>query len=142
MTACPNTLQWQLWTDPTEGSPGWNRKRQTAYYIPIHGGRSVSVSCRVILWADNQTPSLLCSAINRLNNINQFLLIFQHPIQLVIITCSKICAKLISNSPFYYHLKANIPHIICLFLKKNIIVIGSYNSYIALKSFTSSKSHR
>ena len=52
--------------------------------------RSVAVPCAVVLWADHQTPPLLRPFVNRLNNINQLLLILQNPIELIIITRPEI----------------------------------------------------
>ena len=51
---------------------------------------SISVPRRIILRTNHQTPPLLRAPINRLNNINKLLLILQHPIQLVIISCPEI----------------------------------------------------
>lgn len=48
------------------------------------------MSGTVILRTNNQTPPLPCPTINRLNNINQLLLILQYPIQLVVVTRPKI----------------------------------------------------
>ena len=39
---------------------------------------------------NNQTPPLLRTLINRLNNINQLLLILQHPIQLIVVSRAEI----------------------------------------------------
>ena len=50
----------------------------------------VSIPGRIILRTNNQTPPLLRPAINRLDNINQLLLILQHPIQLIIISRPEI----------------------------------------------------
>src|SRR5690242_10604599 len=50
----------------------------------------VSIPRRVILRADDQTPPLLRAAINRLDNINQLLLILEHPIQLVVVSRAEI----------------------------------------------------
>lgn len=41
-------------------------------------------------WTDDQTSPFLGSAVNRFNDINQFLLILQHPIQLVVVSRPKI----------------------------------------------------
>ena len=50
----------------------------------------VSIPGRIILRTNNQPPPLLRPAINRLNNINQLLLILQHPIQLIIVSRPEI----------------------------------------------------
>lgn len=50
--------------------------------IPIPG--------RVILRADHQTPPFLRSTIDCLNDIDKLLLVLQHPVQLVVVTCTKI----------------------------------------------------
>lgn len=50
----------------------------------------VSIPSRIILRTNNQSPPLLRPTINRLDDINQLLLILQHPIQLIIISRSEI----------------------------------------------------
>jgi hypothetical protein len=51
---------------------------------------SVSVSCAVILGADHQTSTLLCSPVNGFNNVDELLLVLQHPVELVVVTSSEI----------------------------------------------------
>lgn len=51
---------------------------------------SVPVPSTIILGTNHQTSPLLCPSINRLNNINKLLFVFQHPIQLIIVSRSKI----------------------------------------------------
>ncbi len=59
----------------------------------------VSISGRIILRTNNQPPPLLRPAINRLNNINQLLLILQHPIQLIIISRAEIAHLYHTHAP-------------------------------------------
>lgn len=51
---------------------------------------SVSVPRAVVLRADHQTSALLRSPVNRLDNVNEFLLILQHPVELVVVTGAEI----------------------------------------------------
>lgn len=46
--------------------------------------------CTVILWADHQTTALLGTPINRLNNIDELLLVLQNPVQLVVVAGTEI----------------------------------------------------
>jgi hypothetical protein len=58
---------------------------------PIVVGQTlVSISGRVVLRANDQTTTLLRALVDGLNNINQLLLILQDPVQLVVVTSSKI----------------------------------------------------
>lgn len=50
----------------------------------------VPIPRRIILRTNHQTPPLLRPPINRLNDINQLLLILQHPVQLVVVSRPKI----------------------------------------------------
>ena len=50
----------------------------------------VPIPRRIILRTNHQPPPLLRAPKNRFHNINQFLLILQHPIQLIIVSSSKI----------------------------------------------------
>jgi len=50
----------------------------------------VSVSGGVILWADNQTTTLLCTSVDGLNDIDQLLLVFQNPVQLIVVSRTEI----------------------------------------------------
>lgn len=52
--------------------------------------RSVSVSGRVILWRNHQTPSFLCAFVNRFNNVDEFLFVLQDPVEFVVVTRAKI----------------------------------------------------
>jgi len=52
--------------------------------------RLVSVSGGVILRTDNQTTTLLRTTIDRLDDINQLLLILQDPVELVVVTGTEI----------------------------------------------------
>jgi len=51
---------------------------------------SIPIACRVIFRADYQSPALFSSTIDGLYNVNEFLLVLQHPIQLVVVPSSKI----------------------------------------------------
>ena len=44
----------------------------------------------VILRADHQTSALLRSPVNRLNDVNELLLVLQHPVELVVVTGAEI----------------------------------------------------
>ena len=50
----------------------------------------IAVSGGIIFGTDHQTPPLLRALIYRLNDVYQFLLIFQNPVELIIIASSKI----------------------------------------------------
>jgi len=50
----------------------------------------VSVSSRVILRTHDQTSTLLGSSVDGLDDINQLLLVFQNPVQLVVVSGSEI----------------------------------------------------
>lgn len=52
--------------------------------------RLVSVSRGVILGADNQTTTLLGTAIDGFDDVDQFLLVLQNPVELVIVTSTEI----------------------------------------------------
>lgn len=61
------------------------------YVAPTsHGCSSIPIPRRIVLRTNDQTPPLLRPFINRLNNINQLLLILQHPVQLIIISRPEI----------------------------------------------------
>lgn len=48
------------------------------------------MSGRVILRADHQTASLLCAAVDRLDDVDQFLFVFEDPFDLVIVASAEI----------------------------------------------------
>lgn len=50
----------------------------------------VSVARGVVLGADDQTTSLLRSSVHRLDNVYQFLFIFEDPVELVIVSGTEI----------------------------------------------------
>jgi len=50
----------------------------------------VAISGGVIFWTDDQTTALLRTAIDGLNNVDQFLLIFKNPVELVVVTGPEI----------------------------------------------------
>lgn len=50
----------------------------------------VAISCRIVFRADNQTSAFLCALVDGLNNVNKLLLIFENPVQLIVITSPKI----------------------------------------------------
>jgi len=50
----------------------------------------VAISGRIILRTNNKTSTLLSTSVDRFNNVDQLLLVFQHPVQLVIISRTKI----------------------------------------------------
>lgn len=50
----------------------------------------VSISSRVVLRADHQPPPLLSPAIDGLQDIDKLLLIFEDPVQFVVVPGSKI----------------------------------------------------
>lgn len=52
--------------------------------------QSISVACRIVLWADNKTSSFLCTLVNGLNDVYQLLLVLQYPIQFVVIAGAEI----------------------------------------------------
>lgn len=79
------------------------------------------------LRTDNQTPTLLRTAVDRLDDVDELLLVFEDPVELVVVTV-----------PRYQHSEPHdefqkpattypVPksHIICLFRKKNMMVMGS-----------------
>jgi len=82
----------------------------------------VSVSGGVILRTDNQTATLLRSTVDSLDDINQLLLVLQHPVQLVIVAGAEIA---------HHVLVAEEKH----------EGDGIIESYICLKSGTWSRSH-
>lgn len=51
---------------------------------------SVSVPGAVILGADHQTSTFLRSPVYRFNNVNELLLILQHPVELVVVSGTEI----------------------------------------------------
>jgi hypothetical protein len=53
-------------------------------------GSSIPISRRVIFRADHQSTPFFGSTINGLDNVDKFLLVLKHPIQLIIIPSSKI----------------------------------------------------
>lgn len=60
-------------------------------YRPILGGDgSVLVMGRIVLWTDNQTPALLGTSIDDLNDIDQVLFVVDVEVQLVIVSRPKI----------------------------------------------------
>jgi uncharacterized 2Fe-2S/4Fe-4S cluster protein (DUF4445 family) len=52
--------------------------------------RSVSVSRGVILRRDDQTASLLRAFVNRFDDVNQFLLVLENPVEFVVVTGAEI----------------------------------------------------
>ena len=66
----------QYRTDPRRQTPA------QAHLVPIPR--------RVILRADDKTTTLLCSAVNRLDNVDEFLLIFKDPIEFVVVSGPEI----------------------------------------------------
>ena len=66
------------------------RHNRTITVWPISPSHLVSISSRVILRTNNQTPTLLRTPINSLDDINQLLLILKHPIQFVVVSRSEI----------------------------------------------------
>jgi hypothetical protein len=52
--------------------------------------QSISVACRIVLWADNETSSFLCTLVNGFNDVYQLLLVLQYPIQFVVIAGAEI----------------------------------------------------
>lgn len=50
----------------------------------------VSVSGRVVLWTHDQTSAFLGSSVDGLDDIDQLLLVLQHPVQLVVVSGSEI----------------------------------------------------
>ncbi len=58
--------------------------------ITTSRSRLVPITSRVILRADNQTSALLRTTIDRLQDIDQLLLVLQYPVQLIIITRAEI----------------------------------------------------
>lgn len=42
--------------------------------------------CPLTLWTNYQTPTLLRTLVDRFDNIDQLLLIIEHPVQFVVIT--------------------------------------------------------
>ena len=50
----------------------------------------VAMSGRVILGTNHQTASLLRAAVDRLDDIDQFLFVFQYPFDLVVVTGAEI----------------------------------------------------
>ena len=61
-----------------------------AYALATENHPSIPVSSRVILRTNNQTPSLLRTAVNRLNDVDELLLVFENPIQLVVVAGAEI----------------------------------------------------
>lgn len=57
------------------------------HFTPCH---LVPIPRRIVLRAHHKTPALLRSPVNRLQNIHQLTLILQHPVQLVIVSRTKI----------------------------------------------------
>jgi hypothetical protein len=51
---------------------------------------SVAITRRVILRTNHQTPPLLRTLVNRLNDINKLLLILEHPVELVVVSRAEI----------------------------------------------------
>ena len=51
---------------------------------------SISIPRRIILRTNDQTPPLLRALVDRLDNINQLLLILQHPVELVVVAGAEI----------------------------------------------------
>jgi len=69
--------------------------RDVAAQVPYHEYLCdecplVPVPSGVVLGADNQTSALLRTAIDRLNNVNQFLFVLQHPVEFVVVTSAEI----------------------------------------------------
>lgn len=56
----------------------------------LFNSTSIPVPRAVILGTDDQTSALLRPLVNRLHDIDQLLLVFQHPVQLVIVPCAKV----------------------------------------------------
>lgn len=52
--------------------------------------RLVSVSCRIVLGTDDQTPSLLRAAVDRLDDVDELLLVLEDERQLIVVTSSQI----------------------------------------------------
>jgi hypothetical protein len=52
--------------------------------------RLVPVSSRVILWRHDQTTALLRTLVNSLDNIDEFLLIFEYPVEFVVVARAEI----------------------------------------------------
>lgn len=91
---------------------------------PNHdSGDLIAVSGRIVLGTDDQTSSLLGSFIDSLDNVDQLLLVFQYPVQLVVVTGPKI-THLHRVSRFPRRARTHLTTI-CLLRKKNIRVTGS-----------------
>lgn len=70
-------------------------KRFAVFFLQAEGqaplaSSLVSISGRVVLGTDDQTPALLGSSIDGLDDIDQLLLVLQDPVQLVVVSGSKI----------------------------------------------------
>ena len=68
-----------------------------APYNPVYISRgsdrplvSIAISRGIIFWTDHQTSTLFSSFVDSLNDVNKLLLVFEDPIQLVVVTCPEI----------------------------------------------------
>jgi hypothetical protein len=69
-----------------------------------HSVFSVSVTCRIILGADHQTSTLLRTSVYRLEDIDELLLVFKDPVELIVIAGSEIAHHML------YRRQPNIAH--------------------------------
>lgn len=56
----------------------------------LANGVSIPVEIECTFGADHQTTALLGALVYRLNDVDQLLLVLQHPVQLVVVSCAEI----------------------------------------------------
>lgn len=58
--------------------------------LPTYCTSLVSVSSRIVFWADDQTPPFLRPAVYRFEDIDEFLLVFENPVDFIVVAGPEI----------------------------------------------------
>jgi hypothetical protein len=66
------------------------KQTATNYTTIVNTNASVAVFGGVVLWSNHQTTALAGTPVDGLHDVNEFLLILQGPVDLVVVSCPKI----------------------------------------------------
>ncbi len=66
------------------------KDRSATFFWSLASGRSISVARGIILRANNKTSPFLRTLVDCLDDVYQFLLVLQNPVQLVIVASAKV----------------------------------------------------
>lgn len=72
--------------------------------IPARGPPSalVAVPCRVVLWTDDKTATLLGAAVDSLNDVYQFLFVLEDEVEFVIVAGAEIDHHVLVSEEEHY----------------------------------------